>query len=335
LTAQRHFVGVGLMRTADPPASIRAIVGPGLAIVALSRATGRGGILHLSASHSQDATFQALVARRLRALVRELGGADPRGLEAYTFGVADLVGAVPLHSQTRLAEEAIDGLRPLLDEVGLRLVRSETGGNAARSIALDLPSGTVSVKPVGGRSSPGLPGIHSPPRRGQSGRRPRSSRLLIPDHVVNMGCIEVQPAPSRLVAVLGSCVGITLFDPVAAVGGLAHIMMPRQDGRGGEPGRYADRAVPVLIAKLQDKGAVKQRLKAKLIGGANVLGDGGAQLLQIGQQNIAASREALQEAEVPIIEEDVGGNLGRKIFVDLPSFDVAVKLLGTRRNDET
>ena len=46
---------------------------------------------------------------------------------------------------------------------------------------------------------------------------------------VGMADLKVAHAPDSLTTLgLGSCIGLTLYDPVAKVGGLVHFMLPSQ-----------------------------------------------------------------------------------------------------------
>ena len=71
---------------------------------------------------------------------------------------------------------------------------------------------------------------------------------------------------------LGSCVGTLLYDPQNAVGALAHVMLPEphSDDVARLPGRYATTTVPALLQELGTTDASASRLKAILIGGAEV-----------------------------------------------------------------
>ena len=49
---------------------------------------------------------------------------------------------------------------------------------------------------------------------------------------------------------LGSCVGMAAYDPVSKVAGMAHIVLPRSDGRSGLPAKFADTAIPALVDEM-------------------------------------------------------------------------------------
>ncbi len=68
---------------------------------------------------------------------------------------------------------------------------------------------------------------------------------------------------------LGSCVGITLYDRLNRVGGLLHALLPesaRYGGR-GNPAKYVDTGLELLIKDMMKLGASPRRLEAKLFGG--------------------------------------------------------------------
>ncbi|MCL1905501.1 MAG: chemotaxis protein CheD [Clostridiales bacterium] len=114
---------------------------------------------------------------------------------------------------------------------------------------------------------------------------------------------------------LGSCVGITLHDPIRKIGGLVHIMLPEYNGQ-MDHNRYkfADSGIPDLLEKLIRAGASRSSLVAKLAGGAHMFTGAGAQnFLKIGERNVAVSISTLHALKLPIIANDTGGTHGRTI----------------------
>lgn len=116
---------------------------------------------------------------------------------------------------------------------------------------------------------------------------------------------------------LGSCVGVTIYDPRTKVAGMAHVMLPSSDiAREGtiNPAKYADTAIPELVNRMIGLGASGSRMVAKLAGGAqmfafNTAGD----TMRIGPRNVESCKEALGKFSIPIIAEETGGNFGRTI----------------------
>jgi chemotaxis protein CheD len=133
---------------------------------------------------------------------------------------------------------------------------------------------------------------------------------------VGMADMNVAGVPDSLRTTgLGSCVGIALYDPHVKVAGLAHIMLPTSTNA-NEPNRakYANTAVPLLIEMMEKRGAQRNRLIAKLAGGAQMFTFAGqSDLMRIGPRNVEAVKEALAHYMIPIRGEDTGGNCGRTI----------------------
>lgn len=119
---------------------------------------------------------------------------------------------------------------------------------------------------------------------------------------------------------LGSCVGLTLYDPVTKVGGMAHIMLPLSDIAKNENlnvAKYADTAVPELIRQMMELGAAKSRLIAKMAGGAQMFAfTGSSDIMRIGPRNIETTKLMLEQNNIPLIGEDTGLNFGRTIELD-------------------
>lgn len=144
---------------------------------------------------------------------------------------------------------------------------------------------------------------------------------------VNMAGMDVVNDSSRLKTVLGSCVGIILHDPVRRVSGLAHIMLPAQHRDDGIEGKYADTAIPALLARLISSGSGLSSLQAFLIGGALMFPMGNVKLASIGDQNVQAARRILSESRIPIVFEDTGGKTGRTVVFDNATGKVSVQTL--------
>jgi chemotaxis protein CheD len=144
---------------------------------------------------------------------------------------------------------------------------------------------------------------------------------------VRMGEIEVSKRPGEeLVARgLGSCIGLALIDGLSGVAGMAHIVLPESNGDVTEPGKFADLAVPALIARMQNAGAVTRRLDAVLAGGARMfeLGE-----MDIGARNVAAVKSGLARAGLEVRAAETGGNRGRTLRLTVGEFAVTVKEAG-------
>lgn len=115
---------------------------------------------------------------------------------------------------------------------------------------------------------------------------------------------------------LGSCVGLTLHDPVAGVSGMAHIMLPASEIARERPfnlAKYADTAVPELIRQMNELGASTGRLVAKMAGGAQMFAFAASETMRIGPRNVEAVKSLLAHYRIPLAAEDTGEHYGRTI----------------------
>jgi len=132
--------------------------------------------------------------------------------------------------------------------------------------------------------------------------------------------------------VLGSCIGLCLWDPERKIGGLIHIMLPdgREEDKKIEPGKFASTAVDALRDAVLKAGAAHRGLTAKLAGGAGMFfkptSDAG--VFSVGRQNYQKVRERLDKLGIAIAFEHVEGRRGRNI-----SFDCATGLLTVKVQD--
>ena len=143
---------------------------------------------------------------------------------------------------------------------------------------------------------------------------------------VGMGQAAVAQKPNHLSAVLGSCVGVVLYHPRLQVGALSHVVLPDSNGRSGTAAKFADSAVPHMLALLEKHGAYPSGIVAKITGGSCMFGNGGP--LQIGEANIKATTTALEAAGIKIIGRDLGGSCGRRINFDADTGRVTVESVG-------
>ena len=129
---------------------------------------------------------------------------------------------------------------------------------------------------------------------------------------------------------LGSCIGLTVYDPVAKVAGMLHFMLPSSKSspkRAAEcPAMFADMGIRDLFLKAYELGAEKKRMIVCAAGGAAVLS--GEDKFRIGQRNRTVLRKICWQNEVPIAGEDTGGSISRTMIFDLATARVSVKHKG-------
>lgn len=139
------------------------------------------------------------------------------------------------------------------------------------------------------------------------------------------GHLHAAAEETLISTLLGSCVAVALHDPVRKIGGLNHFLLPEVLRTEQASPRYGNYAIPRLVHELEKLGASRARMKAKIYGGANVLTDN-AFGESIGSSNIVLTYQLLEELRIPIVEENVGGNLGRKIMLNTATFLVDHRL---------
>jgi chemotaxis protein CheD len=153
---------------------------------------------------------------------------------------------------------------------------------------------------------PGLPaGNADPPPSNTPGDGGRSQVYL------HAGDLVVANRPTAIVTILGSCVAVCLWDEVADVGGVNHYLLPFHVER-EKSARFGSVAIPRLVEEVVTAGADPRRLKAKVFGGASVIGafNKGRRL---GDENARLALESLSALGIPVIEQDLGGTKGRKL----------------------
>ena len=148
---------------------------------------------------------------------------------------------------------------------------------------------------------------------------------------VNMGQLKVSRLPGDVLTALGlgSCVALCAYDPALGLAGMIHVVLPssaisrsKEEG----PAKFADVGVPHLVEEMEKQGAIRRRLRAAMLGGANVLSYGGeTRTLDIGARNVAAVEEALEAQRISVCATEVGGKVSRTVRLWVADGRVMVK----------
>ena len=113
---------------------------------------------------------------------------------------------------------------------------------------------------------------------------------------------------------LGSCIGLTFYDPTSKIGGLVHYMLPDSTKLKNNSN----------IAK-----ASRYRLVAKIAGGAKMFEVSGLSGVgNVGDRNAEAAKKILKELGVKLIAEDTGLNYGRTVELHCDTGEFYVKSVG-------
>lgn len=140
------------------------------------------------------------------------------------------------------------------------------------------------------------------------------------------GQMAVAAEPCTLTTILGSCVGVSLHDPVLRVGGLNHFLLPRA-GDGVPSPRFGDVAMAQLIREVVNLGGMPRRIEARVFGGACVLDAFRDRASDLGRNNVAAALAALEAAGISVVEQVVAGHRGRRVVFHPHTGDASVREL--------
>ena len=153
--------------------------------------------------------------------------------------------------------------------------------------------------------------------------------------VVGISDMKISEHPDDYIVTysLGSCLGVTVYDPVIKVAGMIHCMLPvssiDKDRATREPYMFVDTGIPMLLNKMLDYGAEKKRLIIKIAGCAAILDDKG--MFKIGERNLTVVRKILWKNSMLIKAVDVGGAVSRTLSIDVSTGTVIIKSKGIEK----
>ncbi len=130
---------------------------------------------------------------------------------------------------------------------------------------------------------------------------------------------------------LGSCIGIAIRDPGTGIGGLVHIMLPSSTEIRNNSNRpkFADTGIEDLVDAIIKKGGNRNRLEAKIAGGAQMFASSSkSDTIRVGERNAMASKEKLSEMHIPLLAEDTGKTYGRTVIFYPKTGDYVIRSIG-------
>lgn len=156
--------------------------------------------------------------------------------------------------------------------------------------------------------------------------------------VIGAGELRVSDDPEARLTIhaLGSCLGVTVHDPVARVGGMLHAALPLSSADPERatraPGTFVDTGVPALFRECYRLGARKDRMIVTVAGGASAAGEDAEDGFQIGRRNLVVLRKLLWKNGVLVHAEDVGGSqIWRTISLAIGTGRVTLRTSGAER----
>ena len=166
-----------------------------------------------------------------------------------------------------------------------------------------------------------------PDREGSTPDTGAGSQNVRALHYLHPSRFFVASRPHSVTTILGSCVAVCLWDPVRKVGGMNHYLLPEGSGASERPARFGTHATGLLVKELLALGCNRRNLRAKVFGGAAVLGTARQDASHLGLKNVEIARLVLKEEGIPILVEDVGGDRGRKLVFQTDDGETTVKVL--------
>ncbi len=149
---------------------------------------------------------------------------------------------------------------------------------------------------------------------------------------VGMADLNICKSPDIITTLgLGSCIGLTLYDPVTKVGGMVHYMLPdsTQMRNNSNIAKFADTGIDELLKQVLRAGANRTRLVAKIAGGAKMFSvSGSSNISNIGERNALAAKAKLKQLRIRLIAEDTGLNYGRTVELHCETGDFYIKAIG-------
>jgi len=129
---------------------------------------------------------------------------------------------------------------------------------------------------------------------------------------------------------LGSCIAVSMYDPIARCGGMLHYQLPTStldaSRAQANPCMFADTGMAALLRDLDALGAQPRRMHVKLAGGAEILNDSG--LFSIGKRNHTAIRKILWQRGLLLKAEEVGGSQPRTLYLHVADGTTIIKSRG-------
>ncbi len=150
---------------------------------------------------------------------------------------------------------------------------------------------------------------------------------------VGIGEMAVSDDPSEVLITysLGSCIGVSMYDPAVKIGGLIHCMLPlskvNRDKARQQPAMFVDTGIVELLREMYKLGATSGNVIAKVAGGAAVLDK--KELFRIGKRNLTVLRKILWKNNILLEAEDVGGARPRTLHLEIKTGSTVVKSRGT------
>ena len=152
--------------------------------------------------------------------------------------------------------------------------------------------------------------------------------------IVSVSEMKIGQKEDRLVTLaLGSCLGLTVYDPVMQMGALLQAMLPfskiNVSKAAINPFMFVDTGVPALFESLHVQGMRQENMVVKAVGCGNPMGE--KEVFKIGERNYLVLQEVLLKEGIRLVGEDVGGTASRTVQLDVATGQTLISSNGTER----
>lgn len=163
-------------------------------------------------------------------------------------------------------------------------------------------------------------------------RRKDAQERFLSDKAYHLhpGYIYYSSENTAIRTIVGNSVAVCIWDREKRRGGMNHFLFPFIDKVDKSTPKYGNVATIALLKTLQKAGSHPDNLMAQIVGGATYK----KSFENIGEKNVAIARKVLRKYNIPIVSEDIGGEMGRKVIFDLKTGELlVVKVHKIRESD--
>lgn len=145
--------------------------------------------------------------------------------------------------------------------------------------------------------------------------------------------VTADPTAHLVTYALGSCIGVTVYDPVAKVAGMLHFMLPtgkvNEEKAADKPAMFGDTGIPLLFRSVYELGAKKDRLVVCAAGGAQIISEDDH--FRVGPRNRTLLRKIFWKNGILLAADDTGGTISRTLTIRNSDGGVSVRNRGKER----
>ncbi len=145
------------------------------------------------------------------------------------------------------------------------------------------------------------------------------------EYTLNIGEVATSTEKATYTCLgLGSCVGLFIQDRISGHSGGAHIFLPDAELAPENYSQFssATYAIDEILRRMKMNGSCLTSLRAKVTGGANVLGT----QMSIGERNAQSVLKELIDRRIFIAAKDLGGNYSRSAKFESDSGVMTVRI---------